>query len=175
VVYIRAPGLDQRPRGLLRTGDGGIPWDSRARPPAEVFGAEGAVTLAARFRKPWPILAGVLLATLANHALAGVIGVLIGHQLKPAVLDAAVGISMLGMALWMLKPDTLDENDGKQTQQVRPTRPIADAHAKSKKAYNNVVSVLRCAFDYGYRDTPERHSGDRPEVPAHHQEGPAGH
>ncbi len=35
---------------------------------------------------------------------------------------------------------------------------IADAHAKSKKTYNNVVSVLRCAFDYGYRDTPEKHN-----------------
>jgi uncharacterized membrane protein YfcA len=48
--------------------------------------------------------------------LAGVIGVWIGHQLRPAILDGAVGISMVGMSLWMLKPDTLDENDGKRTQ-----------------------------------------------------------
>jgi site-specific recombinase XerD len=35
---------------------------------------------------------------------------------------------------------------------------IADAHAKSKKTHNNVISALRCAFDYGYRDTPEKHN-----------------
>ena len=75
-----------------------------------------SLLLATRFRRPWPILAGVLCATLANHALAGFVGAWIGHQLKPAYLDAAVGISMVGMALWMLKPDTLNENDGKQTQ-----------------------------------------------------------
>jgi putative Ca2+/H+ antiporter (TMEM165/GDT1 family) len=75
-----------------------------------------SLLLATRFRKPWPILAGVFVATLVNHALAGVVGVWIGHRLSPAILDAAVGISMVGMALWMLQPDTLSENDGKQTQ-----------------------------------------------------------
>lgn len=75
-----------------------------------------SLLLATRFRKPWPILAGVLVATLANHALAGVVGVWFGRRLTPAILDAVVGISMIGMSLWMLKPDALDENDGKQTQ-----------------------------------------------------------
>jgi Ca2+/H+ antiporter, TMEM165/GDT1 family len=75
-----------------------------------------SLLLATRFRRPWPILAGVLVATLANHALAGAIGAWIGHQLSPAILDAAVGISMAGMALWMLKPDALDENDARQGQ-----------------------------------------------------------
>ncbi len=75
-----------------------------------------SLLLATRFRRPWPILAGVFVATLANHALAGVIGVLIGHQLRPAILDTAVGVSMVGVALWMLKPDKLDENDGNRTQ-----------------------------------------------------------
>lgn len=74
-----------------------------------------SLLLATRFRKPWPILAGVLIATLANHALAGVIGAWIGHQLRPAILDAAVGISMVGMSLWMLKPDELDESDGQRS------------------------------------------------------------
>jgi Ca2+/H+ antiporter, TMEM165/GDT1 family len=75
-----------------------------------------SLLLATRFRRPWPILAGVLCATLANHALAGFVGAWIGHQLTPAILDVAVGISMVVMALWMLKPDTLSEDDGKQTQ-----------------------------------------------------------
>src|SRR6202453_4628571 len=72
-----------------------------------------ALLLATRFPRPWPILAGVFVATLVNHALAGVVGVWIGHRLSPAILDAAVGISLVGMALWMLQPDTLSENDGK--------------------------------------------------------------
>jgi len=68
-----------------------------------------ALVLAARFRRPWPIVAGVLVATLANHIVAGLIGALVGRQLTPALLDAAVGVSMIAMALWTLKPDTLDQ------------------------------------------------------------------
>jgi len=66
--------------------------------------------LSAHFRKPWPITAGILVATLANHALAGLVGVWIGHYLTPAILDAVVGISMLAMAGWTLIPDKLDGN-----------------------------------------------------------------
>jgi Ca2+/H+ antiporter, TMEM165/GDT1 family len=68
-----------------------------------------ALMLAAHYRRPWPILAGVLCATLANHMLAALIGVRLGKWLTPSVLDATVGISMIAMALWALKADTLDE------------------------------------------------------------------
>jgi Ca2+/H+ antiporter, TMEM165/GDT1 family len=70
-----------------------------------------SLMLAARYRRPWAILAGVLCATLANHAVAGIVGVRVGQYLTPTVLDAVVGISMIGMALWTLKPDTLDESE----------------------------------------------------------------
>lgn len=63
--------------------------------------------LAARFRKPWPILAGVLCATLANHGLAALIGAHLGRLLKPSVRDGAVGVSLVLMALWSLKSETL--------------------------------------------------------------------
>jgi putative Ca2+/H+ antiporter (TMEM165/GDT1 family) len=69
-----------------------------------------SLMLAAHYRRPWPILAGVLCATLANHAVAGVVGVRLGHYLTPSRLDLAVGISMIVMALWTLRPDTLAEN-----------------------------------------------------------------
>ncbi len=72
-----------------------------------------ALMFAARYRKPWPILAGVLCATLANHALAGVIGAHLGRLLTPSLLDGIVGVSMIAMALWTLKPDTLDEGPPK--------------------------------------------------------------
>jgi Ca2+/H+ antiporter, TMEM165/GDT1 family len=68
-----------------------------------------SLVLAAHFRKPWPILAGVLLATLANHALAGLIGVWFGAFLSPRLLDGLVGASMIAMALWVLKPDKLGD------------------------------------------------------------------
>jgi putative Ca2+/H+ antiporter (TMEM165/GDT1 family) len=64
--------------------------------------------LSAHFRKPWPVTAGIFLATLANHAIAGLVGVSLGRYLTPPVLDAAVGVSMLAMAAWTLIPDKLD-------------------------------------------------------------------
>jgi putative Ca2+/H+ antiporter (TMEM165/GDT1 family) len=70
-----------------------------------------SLVLTAHYRKPWLILAGVLCATLANHALAGFVGLWFGAFLSTSALDAMVGASMLGMALWTLKPDHL-ENGG---------------------------------------------------------------
>lgn len=70
-----------------------------------------SVLLAARFRRPWPILAGILCATLANHAGAGLVGAWFGHRLTPFWLDLAVGIGMILMALWSLKPDRLDADE----------------------------------------------------------------
>ncbi len=71
-----------------------------------------SLLLAVHYRKPWPILAGVLLATLANHTLAGMIGRWFGKFMTPGLLDAAVGASMLAMALWSLRPDRLDGDAG---------------------------------------------------------------
>lgn len=71
-----------------------------------------SLLLAARFCRPWPILAGVLCATVGNHAAAAFLGERLGRFLTPRMLDAAVGISMIAMALWALKPDTLDEEPG---------------------------------------------------------------
>lgn len=71
-----------------------------------------ALVLAARFRKPWPIVMGVFCATLANHGVAGLLGAWVGKQLTPRLLDLLVGASMIGMALWTLKPDKLEEESG---------------------------------------------------------------
>jgi Ca2+/H+ antiporter, TMEM165/GDT1 family len=70
-----------------------------------------ALVLAARFRRPWPIVAGIAVATLANHALAGVFGHWIAMQLGPAVLRWAVGLGFVAMAAWMLVPDRIDDDD----------------------------------------------------------------
>jgi putative Ca2+/H+ antiporter (TMEM165/GDT1 family) len=68
-----------------------------------------AFLLAARFRQPWPIVAGILVATLANHALAGGIGVWLTRVASPEVLRWALGLSFIAMAAWMLKPDEIDD------------------------------------------------------------------
>jgi putative Ca2+/H+ antiporter (TMEM165/GDT1 family) len=70
-----------------------------------------ALLLAARFRKPWPIVAGILLATLLNHALAGWLGALVAQWLQPDVLRWIVVASFAAIALWTLKPDTLDDGE----------------------------------------------------------------
>jgi putative Ca2+/H+ antiporter (TMEM165/GDT1 family) len=69
-----------------------------------------SLVLATHYRQPWPILGGILLATLANHAAAGAVGVWFGRFLSPALLDGIVGAGMLAMALWTLKPDRFDED-----------------------------------------------------------------
>ena len=69
-----------------------------------------ALLLAARYRKPWPIVAGILVATLLNHALAAWLGALAAQWLTPAVLRWIVAISFIAIALWTLKPDTLDDD-----------------------------------------------------------------
>ena len=70
-----------------------------------------SLVLAARFRKPWPIVLGILVATLANHGLAGALGSWITSLLGPDVLRWVLGGSFLAMAVWMLIPDKLDDED----------------------------------------------------------------
>ncbi len=70
-----------------------------------------ALLLAARFRRPMPIIAGILVATLVNHALAGWLGNLVAQWLTPDLLRWIVAASFLAIGLWTLKPDTLDENE----------------------------------------------------------------
>lgn len=69
-----------------------------------------AFVLAARFRKPLPIIAGIFVATIANHAGAGLLGSWISHWLGGEVLRWLLGIGFLAMAAWMLVPDELDED-----------------------------------------------------------------
>ncbi len=65
-----------------------------------------ALVFAARYRKPWTVLAGVLCATLLSNVLAAVIGKYLGAYLTSSVLNALVGVSMIAMGLWALKPDS---------------------------------------------------------------------
>ena len=70
-----------------------------------------ALVLAARFRKPWPIVWGIFVATVFNHALAGAAGAWITTLIGPQMLRWVLGVSFIAMAVWMLIPDKLDDGD----------------------------------------------------------------
>jgi putative Ca2+/H+ antiporter (TMEM165/GDT1 family) len=70
-----------------------------------------SLVLAARYRKPIPIILGVLVATLVNHGASGALGVWLASILSPDILNWAVVVSFAVMAVWILIPDKLDDAD----------------------------------------------------------------
>lgn len=74
-----------------------------------------AFVLAARFKAPRPIILGIVLATLANHGVAGALGAWITTLLSPALLRWILGLGFLAMAIWTLVPDTLENTDASTT------------------------------------------------------------
>ena len=70
-----------------------------------------SLILAAKYRKPWPIVLGILAATLANHAIAGSVGALVASYLTPEVVKWVTAISFFSVALWTLKPDSADDEE----------------------------------------------------------------
>jgi Ca2+/H+ antiporter, TMEM165/GDT1 family len=69
------------------------------------------LVLAARYRKPWPIVAGIFVATLLNHGIAGAVGAWLTKAVGPDAMRWVLGVSFIAMAGWMLVPDKLDEDD----------------------------------------------------------------
>jgi Ca2+/H+ antiporter, TMEM165/GDT1 family len=75
-----------------------------------------AFILAARFKKPLPIIAGILVATVVNHGLAGALGAWITSAISPGVLRWVLGGSFLAMAVWTLIPDKIEEEETQVAQ-----------------------------------------------------------
>lgn len=71
-----------------------------------------AILLATKYRKPLPIIAGIFVATIANHFLAALIGSQVASLLDSAAFRYAVGAGFIAMAAWTLIPDKLDDDDG---------------------------------------------------------------
>jgi len=70
-----------------------------------------AFILAARFKKPLTIIAGILVATLFNHGLAGALGAWITAMVDPSILRWVLGVSFIAMAVWTLIPDKIEEEE----------------------------------------------------------------
>jgi len=70
-----------------------------------------SLILAARYRKPMPIMLGILVATLLNHAIAGALGAWLSSLMRPEVLNWVMAAAFIAMGLWILVPDKLDEDD----------------------------------------------------------------
>lgn len=75
-----------------------------------------AIVLAARLRAPWAILAGILVATMANHALAALVGSQVAGLLDAPWFRTAVAVGFIAMAIWTLVPDKLDDDEDGITQ-----------------------------------------------------------
>ncbi|MBC6961837.1 MAG: UPF0016 domain-containing protein [Nitrosomonas sp.] len=70
-----------------------------------------AFILAARFKKPLPIMLGILVATLINHGLAGFLGAWITGAVSPDILRWILGLSFIGMAIWTMIPDEIEQEE----------------------------------------------------------------
>jgi len=70
-----------------------------------------AFLLAAKYKKPVPIILGILFATILNHGLAGILGVWITQILSPEILRWVLGLSFIAMALWTLVPDKIEDEE----------------------------------------------------------------
>jgi putative Ca2+/H+ antiporter (TMEM165/GDT1 family) len=77
-----------------------------------------AFILAARFKKPVPIILGILVATLINHGLAGALGAWITSAVTPEILRWVLGLSFIGMAIWTMIPDKIEEEETKVAQKL---------------------------------------------------------
>jgi putative Ca2+/H+ antiporter (TMEM165/GDT1 family) len=75
-----------------------------------------AFVLAARFKKPLPIIAGIFTATAVNHGIAGALGAWITAVVSPEVMRWALGVSFLGMAAWTLIPDEIENDEARVAQ-----------------------------------------------------------
>ena len=107
-----------------------------------------SLLLAAKFRKPWPSVWGILIATLLNHAFAGAVGTWVQQMLGAETLRWILGASFLAMAAWMLIPDKLDDtHTGSQRFGVFGTTLIAFFLAEMGDKTQIATVALAARFD----------------------------
>ncbi|PTU74652.1 TMEM165/GDT1 family protein [Pseudomonas mangrovi] len=109
-----------------------------------------ALLLAARYRRPWPIIWGIVLATLANHFAAAAIGSWVASQLSPALLAWILAASFLAVAGWTLIPDKLDDDDAGAGGRYGPFLATLVAFFLAEMGDKTQVATVMLAAQYEY-------------------------
>ncbi len=107
-----------------------------------------ALLLAARFRKPWPIISGIVVATLANHFLAGAMGNWVAGFFSPATLSWVLAASFVAVALWTLIPDQLDDGESSSFKRYGPFLTTLIAFFLAEMGDKTQVATVMLAAQY---------------------------
>nr|WP_294980389.1 TMEM165/GDT1 family protein [uncultured Pseudomonas sp.] len=107
-----------------------------------------ALVLAARFRKPWPIIAGIIAATLANHFAAGAIGSWVASFFSETTLSWVLAVSFLAVAAWTLIPDKLDDDEEGALKKFGPFLTTLIAFFLAEMGDKTQVATVMLAAQY---------------------------
>jgi putative Ca2+/H+ antiporter (TMEM165/GDT1 family) len=107
-----------------------------------------ALLLAARFRRPWPIIGGMVAATLANHFVAGYVGNLVAGFFSPAVLHTILALSFAAVAVWTLIPDKLDDDEDSKLKRYGPVRTTLIAFVHAEMGDKTQIATVMLAAQY---------------------------
>lgn len=107
-----------------------------------------ALLLAARFRRPWPIIWGMVVATLANHLAAGAVGNWVAGLLSPALLSWILAASFVAVALWTLIPDKLDDDESSGLKRYGPFLTTLIAFFLAEMGDKTQVATVMLAAQY---------------------------
>ena len=107
-----------------------------------------ALLLAARFRKPWPIIWGIVVATLANHFAAGAVGNWVAGFFSPATLSWILAASFVAVAAWTLIPDKLDEDEESGLKKYGPFLTTLIAFFLAEMGDKTQVATVMLAAQY---------------------------
>lgn len=107
-----------------------------------------ALLLAARFRRPWPIIWGMVVATLANHLAAGAVGNWVAGLLSPALLSWILAASFIAVALWTLTPDKLEDDESSSLKRYGPFLTTLIAFFLAEMGDKTQVATVMLAAQY---------------------------
>ena len=107
-----------------------------------------ALLLAARFRRPWPIIWGMVVATLANHLAAGAVGNWVAGLLSSALLSWILAVSFIAVALWTLIPDKLDDDESSSLKRYGPFLTTLIAFFLAEMGDKTQVATVMLAAQY---------------------------
>ncbi|MCU1718830.1 TMEM165/GDT1 family protein [Pseudomonas sp. 5P_3.1_Bac2] len=107
-----------------------------------------ALLLAARFRKPLPIILGIIVATIANHFVAGAVGNWVASFFSPATLSWILAASFVAVALWTLVPDKLDDDESSSFKRYGPFLTTLIAFFLAEMGDKTQVATVMLAAQY---------------------------